>query len=69
MHTALHTIALSVVLALPALADGPAKDKLPPERIQWYATLASAKVEAARTGRPILLTAARPACRGVPGFW
>jgi len=39
------------------------------EKIAWFGTLASARAEAARTQRPIFLLAARPECRGVPGYW
>ena len=39
------------------------------ENIAWFGTLASAQAEAARIQRPIFLIAARPECRGVPGFW
>ncbi|MHC4408173.1 MAG: hypothetical protein ACYS0E_00720 [Planctomycetota bacterium] len=39
------------------------------EKIAWYGTLESARAEAKRTNRPILLTSARPECRDVPGFW
>ncbi len=37
--------------------------------IQWFSTWQSAKAEAARTGRPILLVAAAPHCAGIPGIW
>ena len=37
--------------------------------IQWFATWESAKAEAARTGRPILLVSAAPHCAGVSGIW
>lgn len=39
------------------------------EKIAWFGTLESAQAEAKRTGKPIFLLAARPECRGVPGFW
>ena len=37
--------------------------------IQWFSTWESAKVEAARTGKPILLVSAAPHCAGIPGIW
>ncbi len=40
-----------------------------PAGIQWFATLASARAEAARTGRPIFLVSAAPHCAGVSGIW
>lgn len=39
------------------------------ERIAWYGTLALGLAEAQRTGKPILLFAAAPACHGVSGVW
>jgi hypothetical protein len=39
------------------------------EEIAWFGTLESARREAARSGRPIFLIAARPCRGGVPGFW
>ncbi|MEI6236044.1 MAG: hypothetical protein WCT04_23560 [Planctomycetota bacterium] len=47
---------------------GPAP-KAPDVNIQWFATLDSAKKEAARTGRPILLISGTPHCSGVSGIW
>lgn len=40
-----------------------------PARIAWYPSLAQARAEAERTGRPILLQSAAPQCHGVPGMW
>ncbi len=37
--------------------------------IQWFSTLESARAEAAKTGRPILLVSAAPHCAGIPGIW
>ncbi len=37
--------------------------------VQWFATWESARAEAARTGRPILLVSAAPHCAGVSGIW
>ena len=51
--------------ATPGLDD----EVAPNERIAWFGTLEGARSEAKRTNRPILLLAARPECRGVPGFW
>ena len=39
------------------------------ERIAWYGTLAQAREEAKRTGRPIMLLAAAPHCHNVSGIW
>lgn len=44
-----------------ARAEGP--------RIAWYPSLAQARAEAERTGKPILLQSAAPQCHGVPGIW
>lgn len=40
-----------------------------PNRIAWFATLASGLAEAERSGRPILFTSAAPQCEGVSGMW
>ena len=37
--------------------------------IQWFATWESAKAEAARTNKPILMVSAAPHCSGVSGIW
>jgi hypothetical protein len=37
--------------------------------IAWFGVLADARAEAQRTGKPILLMSAAPACTGVPGMW
>lgn len=39
------------------------------ERIVWFGTLDSARAEAKRTNRPILLLAAAPHCHNVSGVW
>ena len=39
------------------------------ERVVWFGTLASARAEAKRTQRPILLMSAAPQCHDVPGVW
>ena len=41
----------------------------PDARIAWFGTWESAKREAGRSQRPILLVAAAPFCHGVPGMW
>lgn len=51
------------------LRPAQAGEASPPERIVWFGTWEGAKAEAKRTGRPILLTSAMPACGGVPGMW
>ena len=43
--------------------------KAPEAGIQWFATLESAKSEAARTGRPMLIISGTPHCSGVSGIW
>lgn len=50
------------------LPMGPAP-KSPDVTIQWFATLDSAKKEAARTGRPILVISGTPHCSGISGIW
>ena len=40
-----------------------------PRHIQWYATWAQGKAEAARLRRPILLLSAAPQCHGISGLW
>lgn len=37
--------------------------------IQWFATWDSAKAEAARTNKPILMVSAAPHCSGISGIW
>ena len=39
------------------------------ERIAWYGTLASARTESKRTGKPILFVSAAPHCGTTPGVW
>ncbi|MEO2088976.1 MAG: hypothetical protein ABGY75_05695 [Gemmataceae bacterium] len=58
-------LAPTVAVAQPRIlpADPPAVG------IQWFTTWESAKAEAARTGRPILLVSAAPHCGGVSGIW
>jgi hypothetical protein len=41
----------------------------PDAGIQWFATLDSARKEAERTGRPMLLVSSAPHCAGVSGIW
>lgn len=37
--------------------------------IAWYGILEEARLEARRTGKPILIMSGAPACTGVPGMW
>ncbi len=53
----------------PGREEGPAAKAPAPAGIQWFATLRTAKAEAERTGRPILLVSAAPHCAGVSGIW
>ena len=62
--TAIKSLAATCLLSLAT-----ASAALVQEQIAWFGTLESAQVEAKRTGKPIFLLAARPECRGVPGFW
>ena len=64
----LVALALGLLTMSPAVADD-AKVPGPDARIQWFGTLEAAQAEAKRTGRPILLTAAAPQCKGTPGIW
>ena len=41
----------------------------PDARIAWFGTWESAKREARRSQRPILLVSAAPFCHSVPGMW
>ena len=43
--------------------------KAPDTSIQWFTNWETAKKEAERTGRPILLVSAAPHCAGVSGIW
>jgi hypothetical protein len=79
----LAAFSLAAALAVSARADGPPGPPPPPtgpvvgsgtparERraIAWYGTLAGARAEARRSGRPILLLSAAPQCRGISGVW
>lgn len=38
-------------------------------RIAWFGTLAAARAEAQRTGRPILFVSGAPHCGLTPGVW
>lgn len=53
----------------PARAGETTGEKPATGGIQWFASWTQAKAEAARTQRPILLTAAAPHCRGISGMW
>lgn len=39
------------------------------ERVAWFGAWESARAEAKRTNRPILLLSAAPQCHDVPGVW
>ena len=80
--SALTAIAGILALASPVLAqdrrrpnngNGPPKPELvsPREgnRVAWYGTLASARAEAKRTGKPIMFVSAAPHCGTTPGVW
>ena len=74
MNARALTLSLVTLLFLGASATAEpdeAKASAPerPAQIQWFGNWKQAKAEAARTGRPILLTAAAPQCGGVPGMW
>lgn len=68
----LLALSCAAVLGL-ARADGlrtaHAEEASSPERIVWFGTWEAARAEAKRTGRPLLLSSAMPACGGVPGMW
>jgi hypothetical protein len=62
----------ALVLALAPLSSAESKSPKTPgpdAKIQWFGTWEDAAAEAKRTGRPILLTAAAPQCKGTPGIW
>lgn len=40
-----------------------------PKGIAWIGTWDTARAEAKRTGKAILLLSAAPQCRGIPGIW
>lgn len=65
----LTLIAASLALGSARADDGAPETPGPKPKIQWFGTWASAKAEAKRTGRPILLTSAAPQCKGTPGIW
>lgn len=60
-------LALAALLVGALLPTAAAQQNPPAERIQFYATLESARAEARRTGKPIFFTAAR--LNEVPGIW
>lgn len=65
------SLALAALLLLPTRAGeaGEAERVSSPAAIQWFGTWEQGLAEARRTGRPILLTAAAPQCRGISGIW
>lgn len=67
-----HVLILSLLVLMSApLQDAAGEDAKADQaaKIQWFGTWARAKAEAQRTGRPLLLTAAAPQCKGTPGIW
>ena len=74
MRRQLTTLALAAALSTCFVSsagadESPAMTPGPEPKIQWFGTWKAAKAEAARTGRPILLTSAAPQCKGAPGIW
>jgi len=74
MKTFILKILAPTLLVLPLAFWGCSRPNRQPEigipnRIAWFATLASGLAEAERSGRPILLTSAAPQCEGVSGMW
>lgn len=66
----LASAALVLVFAPLSFAESTSpKTPGPDAKIQWYGTWKAAAAEAKRTGRPILLTAAAPQCKGTSGIW
>lgn len=69
----MNRLALLVAALVPTVAVAQPPRVLPPDPpavgIQWFTTWESAKAEAARTSRPILLVSAAPHCGGVSGIW
>ena len=59
---------LVAALVLLSLASG-ADAETDTGSIQWFGRWTDAKAEAARSGKPILLVAAAPHCRGISGVW
>lgn len=58
------------LLAQPGGPPGPGKvEPTSGPRVAWYGTLSGGLAEAKRLQRPILLVAAAPHCRQVPGVW
>lgn len=41
----------------------------PAPQIAWWPTVEQGRIEAARTGKPILLLSAAPQCHSVSGMW
>lgn len=69
----LSLAAAALVLALAPLSSSAESESPktpgPDAKIQWFGTWEAAAAEAKRTGRPILLTAAAPQCKGTSGIW
>ena len=68
--SSLAIAALVLALAPLSAAESEAPTTPGPDaKIQWFGTWEQGQAEAKRTGRPILLTAAAPQCRGISGKW
>jgi len=63
------TLLSSALLLTAATAPVATPNDEQPARIQWFGTWEQGQEEAARTGRPILLTSAAPHCGGMSGMW
>lgn len=62
-------VATGLLAGAPTGAAAGSEAASSPAGVQWFGTWAQGQAEAARTGRPILLTSAAPQCHGVPGIW
>jgi hypothetical protein len=60
------TLALCAIAAAASLASA---QEEPAPKIAWYGTWVSGFAAAKRAQKPILLVAAAPHCRDVPGMW
>jgi hypothetical protein len=58
---------LPLLLGLAASTSALAAEKTP--KIAWWPTMAQARTEASRTGKPIFLVAATPHCNHISGMW
>ncbi|MGE4614560.1 MAG: hypothetical protein AAEJ46_09505 [Planctomycetota bacterium] len=76
IHTPLYPLMILILIvgssAEPAadLEIGPVMGSINyPAGVAWWGTWEGARVEASRSGKPILLLSAAPQCHGVPGIW